>query len=296
MKKGLLGLLGIIVIGGLIALYLAVFTVNETQQAIVLQFGKPERVIKKPGLNFKVPFVQNVDFFDKRILELDAPAQEAIASDRKRLVVDAFLRYRIEEPLLFFQTVRDERIARQRLSTILESALRRVLGESTFEAVVRDNREKLMAQITEQVNGESKALGIGIIDVRIKRADLPEANSQAIYRRMQTERQREAAEIRAQGEEQARRIRANADRQVTVIKAEATRDAEKMRGEGDAERNNIFADAFGRDADFFAFYRSMQAYEAGLQGKDTRMLLSPNTEFFRYFNDPSGKGVAPKAQ
>ena len=296
MKKGLLGLLGIIVIGGLIALYLAVFTVNETQQAIVLQFGKPERVIKKPGLNFKVPFVQNVDFFDKRILELDAPAQEAIASDRKRLVVDAFLRYRIEEPLLFFQTVRDERIARQRLSTILESALRRVLGESTFEAVVRDNREKLMAQITEQVNGESKALGIGIIDVRIKRADLPEANSQAIYRRMQTERQREAAEIRAQGEEQARRIRANADRQVTVIKAEATRDAEKMRGEGDAERNNIFADAFGRDADFFAFYRSMQAYEAGLQGKDTRMLLSPNTEFFRYFNDPSGKGIAPKAQ
>lgn len=296
MKKGILGLLGILLVGSAIGLYLSLFTVNETQQAIVLEFGKPKRVIKDPGLNLKVPLIQNVDFFDKRILELDAPAQEAIASDRKRLVVDAFLRYRIEEPLLFFQTVRDERIARQRLSTILESALRRVLGESTFEAVVRDDREKLMAQITEQVNGESKGLGIGIIDVRIKRADLPEANSQAIYRRMQTERQREAAEIRAQGEEQARRIRADADRQVTVIKAEATRDAEKMRGEGDAERNNIFADAFGRDADFFGFYRSMQAYEAGLQGKDTRMLLSPNTEFFRYFNDPSGKGAVQKAQ
>ncbi len=296
MKKGILGVVLFLLIAGAVGAYLTLFTVNETQQALVLQFGEPKRVIKEPGLNYKIPFLQNVDFFDKRILELDAPAQEAIASDRKRLVVDAFLRYRIEDPLKFFQTVLDERRARQRLSTVLESSMRRVLGESTFTAVVRDDRGKLMAQITQLVDGEAANFGIKIIDVRLKRADLPEANSLAIYRRMQTERQREAAEIRAQGEEQARRIRADADRQVTVIKANATRDAEKLRGEGDAERNNVFADAFTRDADFFAFYRSMQAYEAGLKGSDTRMLMSPNTEFFRYFNDPTGKGAVQKAQ
>ncbi len=288
MKKGILGVVLFLLIAGAVGAYLTLFTVNETQQALVLQFGEPKRVIKEPGLNYKIPFLQNVDFFDKRILELDAPAQEAIASDRKRLVVDAFLRYRIEDPLKFFQTVLDERRARQRLSTVLESSMRRVLGESTFTAVVRDDRGKLMSQITKLVDGEAENFGIEIIDVRLKRADLPEANSLAIYRRMQTERQREAAEIRAQGEEQARRIRADADRQVTVIKANATRDAEKLRGEGDAERNQVFADAFTRDADFFAFYRSMQAYEAGLKGSDTRMLMSPNTEFFRYFNDPKG--------
>lgn len=296
MKKGILGVVLFLLIAGAVGAYLTLFTVNETQQALVLQFGEPKRVIKEPGLNYKIPFLQNVDFFDNRILELDAPAQEAIASDRKRLVVDAFLRYRIEDPLKFFQTVLDERRARQRLSTVLESSLRRVLGESTFTAVVRDDRGKLMSEITQLVDGEAKNFGIKIVDVRLKRADLPEANSLAIYRRMQTERQREAAEIRAQGEEQARRIRADADRQVTVLKANATRDAEKLRGEGDAERNNVFADAFTRDADFFGFYRSMQAYEAGLQGKDTRMLMSPNTEFFRYFNDPSGKGTVQKDQ
>lgn len=291
MKKGILGGVLFLLIAGAVGAYLTLFTVNETQQALVLQFGEPKRVIKKPGLHFKIPFLQNVDFFDKRILELDAPAQEAIAADRKRLVVNAFLRYRIEDPLKFFQTVLDERRARQRLSTILESSLRRVLGESTFTAIVRDDRGKLMSHITNLVDAEAKNFGIVIIDVRLKRADLPEANSLAIYRRMQTERQREAAEIRAQGEEQARRIRADADRQVTVLQANATRDAEKLRGEGDAERNNVFADAFTRDADFFGFYRSMQAYETGLQGKDTRMLMSPNTEFFRYFNDPTGKGT-----
>lgn len=296
MKKGILGVVLFLLIAGAVGAYLTLFTVNETQQALVLQFGEPKRVIKEPGLNYKIPFLQNVDFFDKRILELDAPAQEAIASDRKRLVVDAFLRYRIEDPLKFFQTVLDERRARQRLSTVLESSLRRVLGESTFTAVVRDDRGKLMSQITTLVDAEAKNFGIKIVDVRFKRADLPEANSLAIYRRMQTERQREAAEIRAQGEEQARRIRADADRQVTVLKANATRDAEKLRGEGDAERNNVFADAFTRDADFFGFYRSMQAYEAGLKGSDTRMLMSPNTEFFRYFNDPSGKGAVQKDQ
>ncbi len=282
----------LISVAGLIVItaYLTLFTVHQTQQALVLQFGNPKRVIKEPGLNWKTPFVQNVEFFDKRILDLDAPSQEAIAADQKRLVVNAFLRYRITDPLRFYQTVRDQRIADQRLSTILESALRGTLGAASFIAVVRDKREELMEQITKQVNANAEDFGIEIVDVRIKRADLPEANSQAIYRRMQTERQQEAAQIRAQGEEVSRRLRAEADRKVTVINADATRDAEKLRGEGDAERNQIFNNAFGKDPDFFGFYRSMQAYQAGLKSSDTRLLLSPNTEFFRYFNNSMGAG------
>ena len=288
MSKSLYAILIAVGVLFVVTAYLTLFTVYQTQQALVLEFGKPKRVIKDAGLSWKVPFIQNVEFFDKRILDLDATSQEAIASDQKRLVVDAFLRYRIVDPLRFFQTVRDERIARQRLSTILESSLRRVLGESSFIAVVRDEREDLMKRITEQVNANAEDFGIEIVDVRIKRADLPEANSQAIFRRMQTEREQEAAQIRAQGEEVARRIRAEADRDVTVLKAEATRESEVLRGQGDAERNNIFNEAFGKDPDFFGFYRSMQAYEAGLKSSDTRLLLSPNTEFFRYFNDPAG--------
>lgn len=281
----------LIAIGGLLLItsYLTLFTVQQTQQALVLQFGNPKRVIKEPGLNWKIPFIQNVVYFDKRILDHDASSQEAIASDQKRLIVDAFLRYRITDPLKFYQSVVDQRIAGQRLSTILESALRGTLGAATFIAVVRDDREKLMAEITKEVNINAKNFGIEIVDVRIKRADLPEANSQAIYRRMQTERQQEAAQIRAQGEEVSRRIRAEADRKVTVVKADATRDSEKLRGQGDAERNSIFNSAFGKDPDFFAFYRSMQAYEAGLKSSDTRLLLSPDTEFFRYFNNSAGR-------
>lgn len=293
MKKSIFGTLIVLLGIAFVGAYLTLFTVHQTQQALVLEFGKPKRVINQPGLNWKIPFIQTVEFFDKRILDLDSTPQEVIASDQKRLVVDAFSRYRIVDPLLFFQAVRDERVARSRLGSILDASLRRVLGAATFSAVVRDRRDELMNLITEQVNTEAKGFGIQIVDVRIKRADLPEANSLAIFRRMQTERQREAAELRAQGEEQARRIRANADRQVTVLKAEATRDGEKLRGEGDATRNDIFAKAFGRDADFFAFYRSMQAYEEGLKSKDTRMLLSPNTEFFRYFNSPAGQITPP---
>lgn len=297
MKRTLFAAL--ILIFGLLGVgaYLTLFTVDETQQALVVEFGKPKRVIKEAGLNWKIPFIQTVTFFDKRILDLDSTAQEVIASDQKRLVVDAFARFRIVDPLLFYQSVRDEGIARSRLGSVLDASLRRVLGSATFTAVVRDQRDQLMQQIRQQVNAEAQGFGINIIDVRIKRADLPEANSQAIYRRMQTERQREAAEIRARGEEQSRRIRATADRQVTVIKAEAQRDAEKIRGEGDAQRNQIFAEAFGRDPDFFNFYRSMQAYESGLQAADTRLLLSPSSEFFRYFNDPQGRmiTVAPPA-
>lgn len=268
--------------------YFSFFIVDQTQQAIVLEFGKTKKVIKDPGLKWKIPFVQTVQFFDKRVLDLDTPAQEVIASDEKRLVVDSFARYKIVDPLLFFQTVRDERIARSRLGSILDSSLRRVLGTATLQDVVRDKRKSMMKLITSFVNQEAKGFGIEIVDVRIKRADLPAENSQAIYKRMQSERHREAAEFRARGQEEALRIRANADRVVTILKAEATRDAQKVRGDGDAKRNAIFADAYGKDVDFFAFYRSMQAYEAGLLAEGTRLVISPDSEFFRYFNDPNG--------
>ncbi|MEZ5844898.1 MAG: protease modulator HflC [Hyphomicrobiaceae bacterium] len=284
----------LIVVLGLAALavFLSAFMVHQTQQAVVLEFGKPVRVISKPGLNWKVPVMQTVDFFDKRILDLDTSPQEVIAADQKRLVVDAFARFRIADPLLFYQTVRTETIANQRLGAFLDSGMRRVLGSATFEDIVRDKREALMKTITAQVNEEAKDLGIEVIDVRIKRADLPEANSEAIYRRMQTEREREAAEFRAEGAAAANRIRATADREATVIKAEATKKSEQMRGEGDAIRNRIFAEAFGKDPEFFAFYRSMQAYEQGLKAGDTRMVISPNSEFFRYFNGISGQAPA----
>jgi modulator of FtsH protease HflC len=278
-----------------VAAYLTLFTVHQTQQALVLEFGKPKRLVTEPGLNYKIPFIQNVEFFDKRLLDLDTGQQEVIAADQKRLVVDAFARWRITDPLLFFQAVGDERGARLRLGGFLEASLRRVLGGASFEAVVRDKRHALMQDITQQVNTEAKGLGITVADVRIKRADLPEANSQAIYRRMQTERQRQAAEIRAQGEEASRRIRGTADREVTVLKAEATGESSRIRGEGDGEKNRIFAEAFGKDPDFFSFYRSMQAYEGALKANDTRLLLSPNSEFFQYFGGPTGwKGASEK--
>ena len=269
--------------------YLTLFTVEQTQQALVLEFGQPKRVISDPGLHYKIPFIQNVEFLDKRILDIDTSSQEVIASDQKRLVVDAFARYRITDPLLFFQSVRDEAIANSRLVAILEASLRRVLGGASFQEVVRDKREGLMRTITSQVNQEAAELGVKIVDVRIKRVDLPEVNMQAIYRRMQTERQRQAAEFRAEGGGASTRIRGTADREVTVIKADATGESERIRGDGDAERNRIYANAFNQDPDFFAFYRSMQAYDAALKSRDTRLLLSPDSEFFKYFNDATGK-------
>jgi len=304
--------------------YLALFTVQQTQQALVLQFGNPIRVINAPagltpakegaaeetggqqprgnvlgsdnsgpGLYFKIPFIQNVEYFDKRILDIDTGSEEVIASDQKRLVVDAFARYKIVNPLLFFQAVRDEQTANSRLGAVLEASLRRVLGGASFVAVVRDKREALMRTIASQVNQEAEPFGIKVVDVRIKRVDLPEPNMQAIYRRMQTERQQQAAEIRAEGEGASRGIRADADRQVTVIKAEATGESERIRGDGDAERNRIYADAFNKDPDFFAFYRSMQAYEASLKSDGTRLLLSPDSQFFQYFNGDTGKTAQP---
>ncbi len=276
-----------------VTVYFSAFIVRQTEQAIVLQFGKPKVTITEPGLHWKIPFVETVDFFDRRILDLDTASQEVIAADQKRLVVDAFARFRIVKALEFYKTLRDEPTARQRLGNILESALRSALGASTFQDVVRDKREALMRSIRQQVNDQSKDFGIEVIDVRIKRADLPEANSEAVYKRMQTERQREAAEFRAEGAAAANRIRATADREATVIKAEATKTSEQMRGEGDAERNRVFNEAFGKDPDFFGFYRSMQAYEQGLKSGDTRMVISPDSEFFRYFN--SAQGTKPAA-
>ena len=285
---------GVIIVLGAVALIVAygsLFTVYQTQQALVVRLGKPIWVITEPGLNYKAPLIDSVIGIDKRILDLEAPSQEVIASDQKRLVVDSFARYRVQDPLKFYQTVGSIEAANSRLSTLLISALRRVLGEASFIQLVRDERPQLTQRMREQLDREAAAFGISVTDVRIRRADLPEQNSQAVFQRMQTERQREAAEFRAQGSQRSQEIRSKADRDVTVLIADATSRSEQIRGEGDAQRNRIFADAYGRDRDFFGFYRSMQAYETGLRHNDTRMLLNPDTDFFRYFVDPSGKSI-----
>ena len=263
--------------------YTTLFTVNEIQQAIILQFGDPKRVIQKAGLNFKIPFVQNVVLLDKRILNLDAPSEEIIASDQKRLIVDAFARFKIKDPLKFYISVGNERVARSRLSTIINSRIRGVLGKEELATLVSKERARLMDKITEDVNAEASKLGIEIIDVRIKRADLPQANSEAVYRRMQTERLREAKEFRAEGAEIAQTVRSTADKEVTIILAEANKKSEILKGEGDEKRNKIFADAFGKDPNFFSFYRAMQSYEKSLIGGETSLILSPDSEFFRFF-------------
>ena len=296
MKLGIVGgALVVILIAAAILGYSSMFTVYETQQALVVRLGQPVRGITQPGLNFKVPLIDSVIMIDKRILDLENPAQEVIASDQKRLVVDAFARYRIDDPLKFYQTLGSIAGANSQLSILLNSALRRVLGEKTMTDVVRDERQQLMTRVRELLDKESDVYGINVIDVRIRRADLPEQNSQAVYQRMQTERQREAAEFRAQGSQRAQEIRSKADRDVTVLLADATSKSEQVRGEGDGERNRIFADAFNQDQDFFSFYRSMQAYEAGLRSSDTRMVLRPDSEFFRYFQNSMGKPPEPGA-
>ena len=279
-----------------IVAYSSLFTVQQTEQALVVRFGKPVDIATEPGLHFKAPFIDTVIPVDKRILDLENPSQEVIASDQKRLVVDAFARYRIKDALRFYQSVGSIQAANLQLTTLLNAAMRRVLGEVTFIQVVRDERELLMARIRDQLDHEADGYGIQVVDVRIRRADLPEQNSQAVYQRMQTERQREAAEFRAQGGQKAQEIRSNADREATVIVAEASSQAEQIRGEGDAERNRLFAEAYGKDQDFFAFYRSMAAYENGLKSTDTRFLLTPDSDFFRFFGSPAGKAAGPTAQ
>jgi len=278
-----------IIIAIFVLVFFSVFVVKEINQAIVLQFGDPKRIITTPGLQVKIPFIQNVVFLDRRILSLDPPPEEVIASDQKRLIVDAFARFRITDPLKFYISVGNERVARSRLATIINSRLRSVLGTQSLATLLSEDRTKQMAIIQEGVNNEAGKFGIKIIDVRIKRADLPQANSEAIYRRMQTEREREAKEFRAKGAEMAITITSTADKEVTVILANAKKQSEIMKGEGDGLRNKIFADAFGKDPEFFAFYRAMQAYETALIGGDTSLILSPDSEFFKFFGNLKSK-------
>ena len=280
----------VVVIG--VFLFQSLFIVQEINQAIVLQFGDPKKIISKAGLNFKLPFIQNVVFLDKRILNLDNEPQEVIAADQKRLIVDAIARFKIVDPLKFYISVGNERVARSRLSTIINSRIRGVLGTQELATLLSTDRAKQMSIIQNDVNTEAKTLGIQIVDVRIKRADLPPANSDAIYKRMQTEREREAKEFRAQGAEIAQKIRSTADKDVTVLLAEANKKSEIMKGEGDGLRNKIFADAFGKDPQFFGFYRAMQAYEKALIGGETSLVLSPDSEFFKFF----GKSIKPNAK
>jgi len=263
--------------------YQAIFVVQEVNQAIVLQFGDPKKIITKPGLNFKIPFIQNVVYLDRRVLNLDNPPEEVIAADQKRLIVDAFARFKIIDPLKFYISVGNERVARSRLATIINSRIRSVLGTQKLVTLLSTDRAVHMATIQNDVNTEAQNFGITIVDVRIKRADLPQANSEAIFKRMQTEREREAKEFRAQGAEMAAKITSTADKEVTVILANANKQSEIMKGEGDGTRNRIFAEAFGRDPDFFGFYRAMQSYERALIGGDTSLILSPDSDFFKFF-------------
>ena len=271
----------IVVLG--ITAFQSIFIVQEINQAIVLQFGDPKKIVSKSGLNFKLPFIQNVAYLDKRVLNLDNPPEEVIAADQKRLIVDAIARFKIVDPLKFYISVGNERVARQRLATIINSRIRGVLGKQELATLLSKDRAKQMSIIQNDVNTEAKNFGIEIVDVRIKRADLPQANSEAIYARMQTERQREAKEFRAQGAEIATRIKSTADKEVTVILANAKKKSEIMKGEGDGQRNKIFADAFGKDPQFFSFYRAMQSYEKALIGGDTSLILSPDSDFFKFF-------------
>lgn len=275
-------LLPILVFAGFVV-YLSFFTVKEINQAIVLQFGDPKRVIAEPGLQVKIPFIQNVVFLDRRILSLDPAPEEVIASDQKRLIVDAYARFKIVDPLKFYVSVGNEMVARSRLATIINSRLRSVLGKHSLATLLSEDRTKQMAIIQEGVNVEAEKFGITIIDIRIKRADLPQANSEAIYKRMQTEREREAKQFRARGAEMAVTITSTADKEVTVLLANAKKQSEIMKGEGDGQRNKIFAEAFGKDPNFFSFYRAMQAYEKALIGGDTSLILSPDSDFFKFF-------------
>ena len=267
----------------------SLFTVNQTQQALVLQFGEPKRTIQEPGLAFKLPFIQDVTYYEKRVLSLiPQDAEEVILSDQKRLQVDAYARYQIEDPLLFYQTVRNELGARGRLEAIIDSSVRRALGRETLASILTGQRNDITRSIGEEVNASVSSLGIKIIDVRLRRADYPAATSQNIFNRMKSEREREAKEFRATGEEEAQKIRADAEKTRTVIISEAQREAQETRGAGDGKAIEIYADSFGQDADFFAFYRSMEAYRKSMNNTDTSLVLSPDSTFFRFFKDKNG--------
>ena len=268
------------------------FIVQQTQQGIVLQFGEPKRTLQEPGLNWKIPFIQNVVFYENRVLSLvSSDSDEVILADQKRLEVDTYTRYRIINPLLFYQTVRNVLGVEQRLDAIVDSSVRRVLGGATLIDILSESRSGLTTSIREEVNESANSLGLEIIDVRIRRADYPDATSQNIFNRMKSEREREAKEFRATGEEEAQKIRADADKQRTVMVAEARRQSEMLRGEGDAKSIEIYANAFGQDKDFFSFYRSMQAYRKTFSEQGTSLVLSPDSEFFRFFGSKSGEAT-----
>ena len=282
----------IIGVGGLIlfGIFSSFFTVNQTQQALVLQFGEPKRIIQDPGLAFKLPFIQDAIFYESRVLSLiPQDAEEVILADQKRIQIDAYARYRIKDPLLFFQTVRNELGARARLESIIDSSVRRVLGNETLASILTGERENINGSIRDEVNASVDSLGIEIIDVRLRRADYPESTSQNIFNRMKSEREREAKEFRATGDEEAQKIRADAEKTRTVIVAEAKREAQEVRGQGDSNAIRIYADSFGQDPEFFSFYRSMEAYRKSIGESGTSMVLSPNSSFFRYFKDKDGK-------
>lgn len=296
MTRNRLTILGIVVIVLGIVLFSSLFTVYQTQQALVLQFGEPKRVIRDPGLQVKVPFIQNVIHYDKRILDLEPPLETVILADQKRLEVDSYVRYRIRDPLRFNQTLGTEEIARSRLGALLNSGLRRALGTVTLTGVLSEDRERVMANVRRDLETEARNFGIDIIDVRIRRADLPDQAAQSIYARMRSERERQARDERAQGFERAQQIRSAADRERIVILAEARKQAEILRGEGEREANQVWGNAFGRDPQFFQFYRSMQAYREALGNDDTTMVLSPDSDFFRFFGSITGRGPASPAR
>jgi modulator of FtsH protease HflC len=271
------------------------FEVGQTQQALLLRFGEPvpERgLVTEPGLHFKLPFIESVVYIDRRILDLESPKQEILASDNQRLEVDAFVRYRIVDPLKFYQTVGSVARADNQLASVLNSAVRRVLGEANQMQIVRDERVPLTTRIRDQVNAEAERFGVAIVDARMRRVDLPRQISEKVFDRMRTERAREAAEFRALGQQEAQQIRSSAQRDATVIVAEAQQQADTMRGEGEAERSRVFAEAFNKDPDFFSFYRSMQAYDSALKTKGSRFVISPSSDFFRFFDHASGKAAA----
>lgn len=262
-----------------------IFTVDQRQQVLVLQFGEPKRIIDTPGIKFKVPFLQNTIFFDKRLIDLSIAEQEVIASDQKRLIINAFTKYKIVDPLKFYTTVRSFQGLENKLSAILDSSLRQVIGEVTLNELLTNNRSDIMSKIKDIVGRESEIFGVKIIDVRIMRADLPKENSDAIFARMQTEREKEAREIRANGAEEAQKIRAEADKQKTIIIAEAKKKANLTRGDGEAQSNKIYANAYGKDPEFADFYRSMNAYKASIKSENTKMVVTPDGEFFKYFDN-----------
>jgi membrane protease subunit HflC len=291
MKKSAL-VLGVLAIIVAIGLYASLFIVNQTQQALVFQFGQHVRTVQDPGLKVKIPFIQNVVYYDKRVLELDPPAEQLILADQKRLVVDTLVRYRIADPLQFYRAVNNEFQASSRLSDIVISALRRVLGNVGLATLLSPERAQIMVDLKAAVDRDAKEMGISVTDVRVRRADLPDETSQAIYDRIRSEREREAREARAQGQEQAQQIRARADRERTVILAEAQKTAQTLRGEGDGQAVRIYADSFGTDPEFFAFYRSMEAYKKVMGGEgETSMVLSPDSDFFKYFGSITGDGA-----